>query len=208
MAEGGRGRSAGAGRIISIDELGALNDEIAALVRAGVPLERGLLRAGSDLSGGLKRITQALGSRLSRGESLGQALEAEKAGDPAALPRGGRGRGPVGPAARRARGAGAVRAELLRGPQRPSAWPSGIRSSSCRWPTRLFLGLVVEVIPRFIGAFESLGLDVITPLRWLERVGELAPYWWPVVAGLARCSWGSPGGGRASRPASRRRPGR
>src|SRR6478752_9159860 len=67
---------------ISIDELGALNDEIAALVRAGVPLERGLLRAGSDLSGGLKRITQALGSRLSRGEGLGQALEAEKGAIP------------------------------------------------------------------------------------------------------------------------------
>ena len=44
----------------------------------------------------------------------------------------------------------------------------------------LFLGLVVEVIPRFIGAFESLGLAIIAPLRWLERIGELAPYWWPI----------------------------
>ena len=36
----------------------------------------------------------------------------------------------------------------------------------------LFLGLVIEVIPRFIGAFESLGIEIIGPLRWLERVGE------------------------------------
>src|SRR5262249_4974334 len=34
--------------------------------------------------------------------------------------------------------------------------------------------------PRFIAAFESIGIEVITPLRWLARIGELAPYWWPV----------------------------
>ncbi len=71
LGEGGAGR-------ISIDELAALNHEIAALVRAGVPLDRGLLGAGSDLPGGLGRITTALGQRLSRGESLPEALEAEK----------------------------------------------------------------------------------------------------------------------------------
>ena len=43
---------------ITVDELVALNEEIAALVRAGVPLERGLLRAGGELPGGLRRITQ------------------------------------------------------------------------------------------------------------------------------------------------------
>ena len=57
MAEGELGQG-GAGRI-SIDELAALNDEIAALVRAGVPLDRGLLGAGGDLPGGLGRITSA-----------------------------------------------------------------------------------------------------------------------------------------------------
>ena len=80
MSQAGLG--AGNAGPISIDELGALNEEIAALARAGVPLERGLLRAGSDLSGSLKKITQALGSRLSRGESLPRALEAEKAAIP------------------------------------------------------------------------------------------------------------------------------
>jgi type II secretory pathway component PulF len=44
----------------------------------------------------------------------------------------------------------------------------------------LFVGLLMLVIPRFIGTFESLGLPVIRPLRWLESLGELAPYWWPL----------------------------
>jgi type II secretory pathway component PulF len=43
-----------------------------------------------------------------------------------------------------------------------------------------FLGVVIVIIPRFIGAFESLGLPIPFPLRWLETLGELAPFWWPV----------------------------
>jgi type II secretory pathway component PulF len=177
MAEGGL-EVGGAGRI-SVEELGALNDEIAALVRAGVPLERGLLQAGSDVSGGLKRITQALGSRLSRGESLGQALEAEK--------------GAIPPLYRAVVEAGARSGRLpaaLEGLARYVRSYSEARSAigvALWYPLvvlslayALFLGLVMEVIPRFIGAFESLGIEIIKPLRWLEWVGELAPYWWPV----------------------------
>src|SRR3954471_81507 len=176
MADGGL-EVGGAGRI-SVEELGALNDEIAALVRAGVPLERGLLRAGTDLSGGLKRIAQALGARLSRGESLGQALEAEERAIP--------------PLYRAVVEAGARSGRLpaaLEGLARYVRSYSEARSSigvALWYPIlvlslayALFLGLVIEVIPRFIGAFESLGIEIIGPLRWLERVGELAPYWWP-----------------------------
>jgi type II secretory pathway component PulF len=166
-----------AGRI-TIEELGALNDEIAALVRAGVPLERGLLRAGSDLSGGLKRIAQALGSRLSRGESLGEALEAEK--------------GTIPPLYRAVVEAGARSGRLpaaLEGLARYVRSYSEARSAigvALWYPIlvlslayALFLGLVTEVIPRFIGAFDTLGIEVVMPLHWLARVGELAPYWWP-----------------------------
>ena len=63
---------------ITIDQLLALNDEIAALVRAGVPLERGLVVAGRDLRGRLGRIAAALSRRLARGESLPEALEGEE----------------------------------------------------------------------------------------------------------------------------------
>ncbi len=63
---------------ITIDQLLALNDEITALVRAGVPLERGLLVAGRDIRGRLGRIATVLVKRMSRGESLVEALESEK----------------------------------------------------------------------------------------------------------------------------------
>ena len=63
---------------ITLDQLLALNDEIAALVRAGIPLERGLQVAGRDLRGRLGRLASALGQRLSRGESLSDALRGEE----------------------------------------------------------------------------------------------------------------------------------
>src|SRR3954454_9198412 len=65
------------GGAIALEDLIALNDEIAALVRAGVPLERGLLDVGGELRGRLRAIATGLGERMGRGESLPQALEAE-----------------------------------------------------------------------------------------------------------------------------------
>jgi len=59
---------------VSLEDLVALNEEIAALVRAGVPLELGLETApGGPLAGELASLVV----RLQRGESLGEALEAE-----------------------------------------------------------------------------------------------------------------------------------
>ncbi|HUY91374.1 MAG TPA: type II secretion system F family protein [Pirellulales bacterium] len=55
-----------------------MNDEIAALVRAGVPLESGLLGLGADLPGRLGRTVESLGQRMSRGQTLVEALEAER----------------------------------------------------------------------------------------------------------------------------------
>lgn len=63
---------------VSLDDLAALNDEIAALVRAGLPLESGLLGLGADLPGRLGRTIESLGQRMSRGQSLVEALEAER----------------------------------------------------------------------------------------------------------------------------------
>ena len=59
---------------ISLEDLVALNDEIAALVRAGAPLEQGLALAGKDLPRGLKRLTAELAARMNNGASLSAAL--------------------------------------------------------------------------------------------------------------------------------------
>jgi general secretion pathway protein F len=59
---------------ITLDQLTALNDEIAALVRSGVPLETNLAEIGEDLPGTLGKITMLLAQRASRGESLPQLI--------------------------------------------------------------------------------------------------------------------------------------
>ena len=158
---------------ITLDQLLALNDEIAALVRAGLPLERGLLEAGRDVRGRLGRIAGVLGRRLNRGESLAEALEAERRAIPplyrAVVEAGARaGRLPAAleGMARYVRGvfrcaavdrAGAVVSRLV---ALPGLW--AVRRRWCTWS-----------VPRFVAAFDSLGLATPAPLRWLERVGRL-----------------------------------
>src|SRR4051794_36328063 len=69
---------AGSGRgTMTLDHLIALNDEIAALVRTGLPLERGLREMGGDLSGRLSKTMTGLAERMGRGAGLPEALEAE-----------------------------------------------------------------------------------------------------------------------------------
>ncbi len=59
---------------ITIDELIALNDEMAALVKAGVPLGRGLADVGEDVHGAVGRISRTLAERLAKGETLENVL--------------------------------------------------------------------------------------------------------------------------------------
>jgi len=164
---------------ITIDQLFALNAEITALVRAGVPLERGLVIAGRDVRGRLGRIATALSRRLSRGESLPEALEAEGQAIPplyhAVVEAGARcGRLPIAleGLARYVRGYSEARTAIGL-----ALWyPLLVLSLAYV----LFLALVWLAVPRFVETFESLGLRVAAPLRGLAWLGESVPYWWPV----------------------------
>jgi general secretion pathway protein F len=59
-----------ASRSLSLDQFIALNEEMAALVRAGVPLDRGLIDLGKDLRGQLGGVAAAMGKRLESGTAL------------------------------------------------------------------------------------------------------------------------------------------
>lgn len=59
---------------ITLDDLATLNDEIAALVRAGIPLEQGLLDVAGDVPGKLSAVTRQLAERMQQGASLPEAL--------------------------------------------------------------------------------------------------------------------------------------
>jgi general secretion pathway protein F len=55
---------------LTLDQLVALSDELAALARAGVPLDRGLRDLAFDLPGRLGALAGQVGERLERGEPL------------------------------------------------------------------------------------------------------------------------------------------
>ncbi len=59
---------------LSIDQLVALGEEIAALARAGVPLESGLAEIGREMPGGLRERFAGVADSLVRGESIDRAL--------------------------------------------------------------------------------------------------------------------------------------
>jgi general secretion pathway protein F len=66
------------GSTVSLDQLLALNDEIAALVRAGIPLEKGLTELGQEAPGKLGVLASRLSERLQAGESLVEILEKDE----------------------------------------------------------------------------------------------------------------------------------
>ncbi|HEX3726641.1 MAG TPA: type II secretion system F family protein [Pirellulales bacterium] len=59
---------------MSLDDLVALNDEIAGLVRSGLPLELGLAGWGRDLPGALGSLASTLGQQTAAGRSLAESM--------------------------------------------------------------------------------------------------------------------------------------
>ncbi|WP_254507005.1 type II secretion system F family protein [Anatilimnocola floriformis] len=59
---------------LSLEQLIALSDEIAALARTGMPLDQGLSALGHELPGRLGRVSREMGSELAAGMSLDQVV--------------------------------------------------------------------------------------------------------------------------------------
>jgi general secretion pathway protein F len=59
---------------LSLDQLAALSEEIAALARAGVPLDRGLTELGRDIPGRLGQVARSMGERLGEGQAVEQVV--------------------------------------------------------------------------------------------------------------------------------------
>ena len=71
-------RSFGNSSGLSLEQLVALNDEMSALVRAGVPLDRGLVDVSEEMPGRIGKLAAQIGQRLRRGESLPQILASDE----------------------------------------------------------------------------------------------------------------------------------
>jgi general secretion pathway protein F len=178
---------------MSLDHLIALNDEIAALVRTGLPLERGLSEVGGDLSGRLSKTMTALAGRMSQGASLPEALEAEGK----RLPRIYRAVVEAGLRAGRLSAAleglaGFVRAYLdsRRSIGLALTYPLIVLTLAYF----LFMFLVSVVARGFLGTFETFRIPIPASLRLLGRLGETVGTWGPLlpavlVVGFAFWAW-------------------
>lgn len=165
---------------LSLDELIALNDEIAALVRAGVPLDTGLRSLGGELPGRLGRLARSLSERLERGESLVQALDDTGGGFPRAY------RAVVAAGLRSGRLAAAL--EGLSTAARRANELRRVMIVSLIYPvvvlmvaSLLFLFTALKTAPIVAEVYEQLGFD---PPWWYQRLQDLLQFSPQLMAAL------------------------
>jgi general secretion pathway protein F len=163
---------------LSTDQLIAFNDELAALARAGVPLEKGLLALGSDVPGKLGQFAAQLGARLERGESLQHLVEQ---GD-STLPK--LDRAVVGAGLRGGRLAAAL--EGLASSLRRVAEIRRLLTSAALYPLlvlatayALFLFSLQRLVPELLATAHILDVPNSWGLMLLETLHKTVGYWWP-----------------------------
>jgi general secretion pathway protein F len=165
---------------ITLDQLIALNDEIAALVRAGVPLEPALAELGADLPGRLGRLASMLAERASRGQSLPQVLSDESARLPPvyrAVVEAGLRSGRLAAALEAL--AGSIRrvAETRRGVVVAALYPLLVLMFA--WG--LFAFFAYFTADRLAPAMKEWHAAGQGLFQWLARCGQWAAYWGPAV---------------------------
>jgi type II secretory pathway component PulF len=165
---------------MTLDDLVVLNDEIAALARAGVPLEAGLAELGADLPGRLGQFALAVAQRTTRGESLAQAI----AGNAEEVPPAYRAVVEAGiragrlPAALEAVATSARRlSETYRITAIAAVYP--LLVILVAWCGLLFLSCVLA--PRLAAMFQAFNAPGQQFFATLARAGHSAWYWGPTV---------------------------
>ena len=173
-------------REASLDDVIALTEEIVALLKAGVPLERSLSELGKETRGRLGEIERSLGARMSEGLSLPDAIAAERGKLPAlygAIAEAGLRSGRLTSALEGLTEHAKMVSETRRAIGMALTYPALVAGLGYG----LFVIFVSVASPRLLEAFESLRLDVPAWLRWQTWLGETAIYWAPVppLLGLA-----------------------
>lgn len=181
---------------VTLEQLTALNDEIASLIRSGVPLELGLRELSGDSTGALQDISRSLSERMIAGASLLEALHAEEQRLPAAY------RTVVEAGLRSGRLSAALEAlsnyarelvDLRRRITLAMTYPLIVTVLAYI----LFAVFMVDLLERVRETYEMLQL---APRWWLEiafACGETVSRWWwapPAVLAVALAWWAGTGG--------------
>ncbi|HET6882563.1 MAG TPA: type II secretion system F family protein [Pirellulales bacterium] len=164
----------------SLDDLLALNDEIAALVRSGVPLESGLRAFEHELPGRGGRLAAELADRLARGEQLDGALLAVRSELPELYV------SVVTAGLKSGRLAAAL--EGLASAARRIAELRQVTATAMIYPVvvfllgwGLFVGFVAFFVPRVLPGFRDFRVSSATFIGWFADLAPSVAWWGPVV---------------------------
>ncbi len=179
------------GATVSIDQFIALNDELAALVRAGLPMEHSLDQLARETPGALGEIIRELGTRMSRGETLAQAVASERHRFPGvyrAVVEAGLKAGRLSAALEGVASFARSYADLRRAIGMAFIYPLIVFTTAYG----LFLIFVFRILPKFLETYEFLRIPTQSILASLMKFRESLPIWGPVpplVLLLAAVFW-------------------
>lgn len=164
---------------MSLEGIVAFNAELEALVRAQVPLERGLAAAASDYRGRLGQTIRAVAGRLEAGDRLSEAVAEASRAMPEiyrAVIEAGVRSGRLAEALQGLTQIGQAQIEARRAITLAFFYPLLVLALGYA----LFLGCLAEVLPRFLSASVELGLNRSPVATWGERLSQTMAYWGPV----------------------------
>lgn len=178
------------GTTLSLDDLIALNQQIAALARVGAPLEGGLREFARETPGRLGQVAAQIGERMARGESLGDAA-AELQGVPpfyAAIVEAGVRAGRLPAALEGLADAARRMAQLRCAAGLALAYPIAVLLTTYF----LLLFFLTAIAPRLATGLSDTNSSVAPVFRSLSGAGAwLAPWWFvpPLVLLLLVIFW-------------------
>jgi type II secretory pathway component PulF len=194
-------------RTISLDQFIALNDELAAIVRAGLPLERNLRLVANDIPGQLGETIQNLATRLHHGETLPQAVAAERDRFPGvyrAVIEAGLKTGRLSAALEGLSGFARTYADLRRAIGMALVYPLIVLCLAYGF----FVYFVLYVAPAFLKTFHLFRLSTPEILEFIGACKAALPYWvWivPVLLAVTGVWWIQSGRAMLLQPAWTRR---
>ncbi|HTN75368.1 MAG TPA: type II secretion system F family protein [Pirellulaceae bacterium] len=163
---------------LSLEHLIAFNDELAALARAGVPLEQGLVALGKDSAGTLSTLAAEIGAQLEQGQSLTQVVAQPQSRLPVIY------RAVVCAGLRSGRLSAALEgltftlrrmAELRLLMRRATAYPLLVIVTAYG----LLLFGCGMLIPQLHQTYLAFGVPSTAVLDLLVALADTMPYWWP-----------------------------
>jgi type II secretory pathway component PulF len=169
---------------MNLNDLIALNDEIAALVRAGVPLEQGLTDLGADMPGRMGQVAAVLAEKTARGESLETALLDQTIAIPPAY------RAVVQAGIRAGRLPAALEAVAASARRTVDTQSAAVVAVS--YPlfvvSLVWIGMAIfcaALAPQLTASLKAMDVPVYAFFAFLAQIGRWAWYWGPAMPILA-----------------------